>query len=121
MKIIIDTNFIIDLLRFKIPIENLNYLIPNSKLTTINQVIKELKSIAGRRTQKDSKYAMVALKIIENFEIIETEKGLADDILVKISNKDNIIATNDSNLRRRLKRKELKSIYLRGCKKIFIE
>jgi rRNA-processing protein FCF1 len=117
MKVILDTSFLIDLVRYKIDIKNLDEILAEKyELITISPVIKELEKIASSR-KKESKYAKLALKLINlhKIKILTSSEKSADKALTSLS-KDAIIATNDTELRKRLKTKRIKTIYLRAKK-----
>lgn len=121
MKVLLDTNFIIDCFRYKVDIRDLFELVPRSRLATIPQVVMEIKSIAGRKATESSKFARVAAKLIDSIEILDSPKGNADDALVLMGDRENIVATNDAKLRRRINLRGFKTIYLRGRKELSIK
>lgn len=115
-KVIFDTNFLIDVIRFKIDLDEIErFVIKPYKFFTIDKVVKELKSI-------NNKNAKAALKLIElkKIRIIKTREKDADKALVNLANKDSIIATNDIELRKKLKSLRVKTIYLRKRKYLAI-
>ena len=118
----LDTNFLIDLARFRIDIDEVKNLVGSCKFCTIDSVIKELKRIASKRTEVAGD-AMVALKLIElnNFEIMKTKERNADDAILSLAEKNFIVATNDIELRRRLKDFKIETIYLRSKKHLAIK
>lgn len=115
-RIFLDTSFLIDIVRYKIDIKSLDEILEEKyELFTITQVIKELEKIASSR-KKESKYAKLALKLIDlhKIKILKFSEKSADKVLISLSNA--IIATNDKKLRKRLKDKKIKTIYLRAKK-----
>jgi rRNA-processing protein FCF1 len=119
MQVILDSNFLIDLIRFKIPFEEIFELLGyDTKILTLSSVLNELEKIAKGKS-KEAKYAKIALKLIDlkKIEILKSEK-IADEALLSLANEKTIIATNDENLRKKLKEKGLKSIYVRAKKRI---
>ena len=121
MKVLLDTNFIVDCFRYKIDMKDLFELVPRARLATVPQVVMEIKTMAGRKTSTHGKYARVAAKLIDGVEVVDAPRGKADDALVALADRENIVATNDEKLRRRLKAKGLKTIYLRGRKELSIK
>ena len=109
MKVLLDTNFLIDLLKFKVSMEELR----GHELYTISPVVEELKTLASRKS-KESKYAKLALELLKKIKIIECE-GDADTNLLRLAD-DFVVATNDRALRKKLKERKTKTIYLRGKK-----
>jgi rRNA-processing protein FCF1 len=119
MRIILDSNFFIDLIRFKIPLEEIFELLGyDTKILTLSSVLNELEKIAKGKS-KEAKYAKVALKLIDlkKIEILKLEKSV-DEALFSLANEKTIIATNDKNLRKKLKEKGLKSIYIRAKRRL---
>ncbi|MEM5785570.1 MAG: hypothetical protein QW469_03505 [Candidatus Aenigmatarchaeota archaeon] len=114
-KIILDTNFLIDSIKFKI---DLYEQLKGFDIYTIKPVIEEINSIS-KSCKKDSKYAKLVLKIYNKIKIIEIT-GNSDDILLNLSN-EYIIATQDSVLRKKIKNKKGKLAYIRQKKYIVLE
>jgi|SRR3989344_950475 len=98
MKVIPDTNFLMAISQFKIDI--LTELKPN-EIIIIDKTIRELNNL--KEKEKTKMHASIALKLIKDFPVLITEKGKADDILVDLSKKGYIIATQDQGLKKRLK------------------
>lgn len=119
MRVLLDTNFMMDCFRYRVDMAGLFDLYPGVRLATVPQVVRELKRLAGKKTVS-SRYARVAMGIIEGIEVVEAPQGGADDELLSLADKDNIVATNDEALRRRIKRKGVKTIYLRGRKHLAV-
>jgi rRNA-processing protein FCF1 len=116
-KLFFDTNFLIDLARFKIGLEEiLDFLEEPVEFFVLSSSIEELKKIA-RNKGKSGNMAKLALKIIKlkKIQILE-EKESPDKAFLSIADKNTIIATNDSNLRKKLKSLGIKTIYLRAKK-----
>ena len=120
-KIIFDTNFLIDLARFRIDIGEANALVGSCQFLTIDPVLKELEKIAAKKT-RSSRAAKVALKLIElkKIKVIKTAEKNTDQAILKLAKKEDIVATNDKNLRKALKKKGVKTIYLRKKKHLAI-
>lgn len=114
MKLIFDTNFLIDLVKFKIDFEEINKF-GKFEFFTLDSVIEELNNIANS-TGKKGKYAKIALKLIEikKIKILKTTKK-TDESILEINEKV-VVATNDKNLRKKLKEKGIKTFYIRGKK-----
>ena len=121
MKVLLDTNFIVDCFRYRIDMKELFELVPRARLATVPQVIMEIKTMAGRKTSTHGKYARVAAKLIDGIEVLDSPKGKADDALVYLSDREHIVATNDEKLRRRIHMRGFKTIYLRGRKELSIK
>lgn len=121
MRVALDTNFIIDIFRFNIALEELYDLRPEISLCTTRQVMNEVRNIAAKRT-RDAKFAKVALQFLEkSASLVEVDAKNADESLLKISKYDTIVATNDSELRKKLRKSGVKTIYLRARKHLAID
>jgi rRNA-processing protein FCF1 len=113
-KILIDTNFLIDLVKFKIPLEKIEDVIEEKyELYVPTPVIDELK-------RSSTKYVKAALKLVENLKVIENKGKSADMAIFNLVDKDTIVATNDKKLRAKLKKVGIKTIYLKGKKYLAI-
>lgn len=114
-----DTNFLIDAVRFKIDLREIDELIGKSEIVTLNSVERELNIIA-KRTSKVGMCARTALDLIKKQEIkILKSDERPDSAVLKINDKT-IVATNDSELRKRLKTLHRKTIYLKSKKHLAI-
>jgi rRNA-processing protein FCF1 len=119
MKIILDTNFLIDCLRFKIDIKS---ELAGNKLFVLDSVIFEIEKIAKRGT-KESSLAKLALEFINknNLKILETGKKDADESLILYSKEGYAIATHDRVLKNKLKKMGAKLIYVRQKKYLVVD
>lgn len=99
-KILLDTNFLVAPFQFSFDLfEELERLYPYAELCTIADAVQEAKSI------KKGKYKNLVERIIESeeIEVLETEgEGEVDDLLVEVAD-DFLIATNDKELKKRIK------------------
>lgn len=104
MQILLDTNFIIELVKNKIDIFDIgNY----GEITIPKQVIQELEKIKKEAKLEDRKNAELALKIIAinkaKLNIIHLEKKYVDLGLEKYAiNHNFILASLDKNLKKKL-------------------
>ena len=119
-NIIIDTNFLMIPLQFRVDIFsefnricNFNY-----KLFIFEQSISELKNIIEKQTGKSKKAAQFALKLIKlkNIGIIKSEKEDVDALILNNLSKDTIIATQDMLLKKELLKRGASVIILRQKK-----
>ncbi|MBI2543136.1 MAG: PIN domain-containing protein [Candidatus Aenigmarchaeota archaeon] len=121
MEIVLDTNFLIDLVKFKIDLDAIYQIIPEPhSLSTLNSVLSELSQISKQKT-KSGGYAKLALKVIEqnNIKILKFQ-GSADMLLVQLAKEGMTIATNDTKLRKEIKSLGKKTIYLKAKKYVAI-
>lgn len=118
-KIILDTNMLLIPVQFNLDIfDELERIIgKNYQIIILDSVLEELQKIAKSK-KKDAKAARVALQLIEDKEItiVKTKIKSTDKSIMEIADKDTIVATNDQHLRRTLKNKNIKTIYLRNKK-----
>ncbi|MBI2547409.1 MAG: PIN domain-containing protein [Candidatus Aenigmarchaeota archaeon] len=120
MRILLDTNFLIDIVRFRINLEDLADLIGSYELAAPSPVEKELLKISEAHSQA-SRYARAAINLlrVNNVKILQSE-GLADNAMLKLAGKDALVATNDIELRKRLMSLGHRVIYLKSKKHLTI-
>lgn len=125
-KILLDTNFLMVPGLFGVDvIEKINQVCDFSYvLCVLDKTKKELSDIIKKQSGKDKTSAKIASQMIEKYklETIDTsdDDGYVDDLLVKYGKK-NIVATNDINLIKRLKEKNISVLRLRQKKYVVIE
>jgi hypothetical protein len=124
-KILLDTNFLLIPVQFKVDIfsEIERIMFEPYKLYIIDKTIDELNKIAANRKQKlkNRKAAKLGLQLIKakKVNIIKTEEDrYADDIIAGLEGF--IVATQDIELKRRLRAKKVKIITLRSKKKLIL-
>jgi rRNA-processing protein FCF1 len=111
-KIMIDTNFFLTIIRYKIHgIEEIKKNI-KSKFYTLSGVIEELDYLS--KDKKIKKEFGIIKQIIKNEKIIvlKSQNNNVDEELIEKSN-EYIIATNDKELRKKIREKKGKSIFIR--------
>ncbi len=119
MKIILDTNFLTIPEEKKIDIfTEIKNKKPKAKFITLKSVEKELDKL----NTKASEVGKQLLKE-KNIKIIEqNQEAHTDDNIVKLAEEENAaVATNDKELRKRCRKRNISTIYLRSNKKIEIE
>lgn len=103
-KIILDTNFLIYCVKYKILIEKEldRVIISNYKIYIIDKTLDELKKLT--EDNKTKLQAKIALEICKSFSIIHTSKDKLVDSLIKDHiDSETIVATNDKELKSSLK------------------
>ena len=119
-KIIIDTNFLMIPIQFRVDIFseidricNFNY-----KLCIYENSIGELKNIIEKQSGKSKKAAQFALKLIElkNIGTIQSKLKDVDSLILENISKDMIVATQDIYLKKQLLEKGVSVIILRQKK-----
>lgn len=110
-KILLDTNFLVAPFQFSFDIyDELEKKFPYTELYTLDDALQEAKSI------KSGRYKELVPKMLEKqgVEVLETEgEGIVDDLIVEIAD-DFIVATNDKELKRRLKKNGRPVVIIRG-------
>lgn len=121
-KIVLDTNMLLSALEFRVDLFNeINALLPGRNVFFVPvQVMKELDSLEakGRKLALRIKVIKGLLKE-NNVGLLEIKAGNADDALVMAAEKKFIVATNDRELKKRIKLVNGRLFFLR--KKKFIE
>ncbi|MBU5537094.1 MAG: PIN domain-containing protein [Candidatus Aenigmatarchaeota archaeon] len=121
MRVLLDTNFLIDVIKFRVNLDEITDLIGANELVIPSSVEKELKKISGETSQVGG-YAKAALNLMKEYNIkILKSTGRTDDIMLQLSNEKTLVATNDRELRKRLKALGRKTIYLKSKKHLAIE
>ena len=104
--ILIDTNLLMAIEQFNIDIFSELERISPEKCAVLDKSIDELKKLAAQKGKTKSA-AQLALKIViaKKIHIIKSESELqTDDILAQLSHEGMIVATQDRELQKRLKR-----------------
>ncbi|MEM5853978.1 MAG: PIN domain-containing protein [Candidatus Aenigmatarchaeota archaeon] len=118
-KIFLDTNFLIDTIKFKVELERIKeFFNEPTDFYILSSCFEELKKIAESKGRAGN-CAKIAVQLIKtkNINVLETRES-PDKAFLNIADKNTIIATNDSMLRKKLKERGIKTIYLRGRKKL---
>jgi uncharacterized protein len=107
-------------------VEELEQLLPSCKLLVPTAVLKELNLIKERSKGKDRIAASIAIKIASSFpvKILEMEQESdesVDDALLRLSENSRLLCTNDRELRRRAREKNINVIFLRQRKYLDVD
>ncbi len=117
-KIILDTNFLLIPIQFKVDIfsEIDRICLFNYKLYIVDKTIGELEKIIEEQKGKHKFAAKIALQLVEKKKVskIKTGEGKVDDLIVDLLDKDTILATQDALLRQRAVEKGSRVIMLRS-------
>lgn len=114
--IVLDTNFLISALSFKIDIIREIQRIADFryKLAVIKATLLELEKLIKEGEYFERKQALLAKQVIRKSSMgILPMEGYADDILAALDPKIHVIATQDAGLLKRLKQKGFKTIIIR--------
>ena len=123
-KILLDTNFLMICKQFKVDIFTQIDKISafNYGLFVLDKSVAELKKIVDEQKGKDRDAAKIALKLIaiKNIRVIKTKgsKKTDDVILEMASGNDFIVATQDKELKARLRQKNVALMILRQKKMV---
>ncbi len=125
-KIILDTNFLMIPHKFNVDIFSELHRICNFnyELFIVDSSIEELKRIIGKKSAKDKKGAKLALLLInaKKIGVIKTKENSEQDFyvdlwilnnLVKDTNKNTFVATQDVGLKKELLKRGIPVITLR--------
>lgn len=95
------------------------------KLVTISPVLRELQGLALSNRPSQRRKAVLALKLIERLgvEVLEVPlEAKVDNSIVKVATaKKWLVATNDRELRRKLREEGIPTVYLRARKHLAID
>lgn len=126
-KIIIDTNFLFIPSKFQLDIfEELNrLLLQNLEPALLSPTYQELQKLAKSSSVKLSKQARLGLKLAEKCQIVEVErKGNEpnDDLILRMAREWKCpVATNDKELRKRLRSVSVPVVFLRQKSRLEVE
>lgn len=127
VKIIFDSNFLLIQPQFRININEELEKILNRKIEgiIISPIYEELQRLSKRKKIKERKNALMTLQLIKNFDIVKVERlqnETVDDLIIRLAKKWNCpVATNDKELRRRLRNRSIAVIYLRQKSRLEVE
>ncbi len=104
LTVILDTNFLLYIARYKIDVEvELAKILDEQFMVAI--LDKTFDELSGKKDEQ------LAIQIAKKFAVLRAGSGNVDDILAEEENA--IIATQDRGLKRRLKEKGLKIVVIR--------
>jgi len=121
VKVVVDTNFLLTMAQGVIAPSSLNDAINASyELITTNAVVKELEAMS-KGGDLLAREAGFALKLLERLgvQVLRVKAGSADESILALAkelvqNGDRVVvATNDKNLRRSVRRLGVPTLYLR--------
>ena len=117
-KIILDTNFLVAPFQMSVSVfDQLEKLFPEAEIYTLEDIIQEAKSIESGR------YGDLVTKLVDQqeVEVLETEgNGEVDDLLVQLCD-EFLVATNDKELKQRIKDEGRPVMIVRGKDHLEVE
>ena len=116
MDIILDTDFLLSSLKYKIDIfsEFSRILDKKFKVNILDKTLDELKC-------KNLEKMSIAFIQAKNINVIKTDRlKNVDNLILDLVDKDTIVATQDKDLKRKLKKKNIQIITIRQKKYLAI-
>ena len=119
VKVVLDANFFFIPSQFNLDIfeELANLLNQRFEPVLLSSTKKELQGLAKTNSPKTQKQAVLALRLAEKCRLIRVNKGLRetyDDVIVRVAVEwKSPVATNDSELKRKLRKCGVTVIFLR--------
>ncbi len=127
LRVVLDSNFLFVPSQFQVDVfEDLAKLL-NQRFESIilSSTLREIRGLTESKSSKEQKQALLALKLAEKCRIVPVEKGLGesyDDVIVRLASEwKSPVATNDRELRRRLRSLGLPVIFLRQKRRLILE
>ncbi len=127
LRVVLDSNFLFLPSQFHLDIfeELANLLNQRFEPILLSSTQKELQGLTKSNSPKKGKQALLALKLAEKCRVIPVEKSLVetyDDVIVRVAAEwKSPVATNDRELRRRLRTLGLPVIFLRQKQRLMLE
>jgi rRNA-processing protein FCF1 len=127
VKVVLDANFFFVASHFKVDVfeELENLLNRRFEPILLSSTQKELQGLAESSSPKQRKQAQLALRLAEKCRVVAVEKSLKetyDDVIVRVAAEwKSPVATNDRELRRRLRKVGVPVIFLRQKKRLEME
>lgn len=127
VKVVLDSNFLMlpMVRRINLASELDRLLTVNYELIVPRCVVEELNALANRGSPIERRRARFALKLLSELkaEVVDIPCGAGVDnaILQGASTRGWVVATNDAELRSKLRGRGVPVIYLRGGKKLVLE
>jgi len=127
IKVVLDANFFFVPSQFNFDIfeELANLLNQRFEVILLSSTQKELQGLAESSSPKKRKQARLALRLAEKCRAVPTEKGLSetyDDVIVRVAAAwKSPVATNDRELRIRLRTLGVPVIFLRQKHRLELE
>ncbi len=127
LRVILDSNFLFVPFQFQVDIfeELANLLNQRFEPIILSSTLRELWGLAESDSSKEQKQALLALKLAERCSVVSVEKGFEesyDDVIVRVASEWKIpVATNDKELRRRLRSLGLPLIFLRQKRRLILQ
>lgn len=118
-----DTNFLLIPAQFKIDIfSEIERIMQHPyEIFILDKSVDELNKIIKEQKGKDKDAAKLALQLIYGkVNILKTDEGLVDDLIVDLADNNTFVCTQDVELKKRLKEKKASIISMKQKKFISI-
>jgi rRNA-processing protein FCF1 len=126
-RVVLDANFLFIPSQFQVDIfeELANLLNRRFEPVVLSSTLRELRGLSESDSPKERKQALLALKLTESCQVVPVEKGSGesyDDVIVRVASEWRVpVATNDRELRKRLRSLGLPVIFLRQKRRLMLE
>jgi rRNA-processing protein FCF1 len=127
IKVVLDANFFFVSSQFNVDVfeELANLLNRRFEAVLLSSTQKELQGLAESSSPKQRKQAQLALRLAEKCNVVSVEKGLMDtydDVIVRVAAEwKSPVATNDRELRKRLRKVGVPVVFLRQKRRLEME
>jgi rRNA-processing protein FCF1 len=127
LKVILDSNFLFVPAKFQLDIfeELAKLLNQRFEPVLLSSIYQELQTMAEKGAPSRRKQALLALKLAEKCRRIDVEKSgeeSNDDVILRTATLwKSPVATNDRELRNKLRTRNIPVIYLRGKSRLELE
>ncbi|MCD6465858.1 hypothetical protein J7L27_05795 [Candidatus Bathyarchaeota archaeon] len=117
-KVIFDANFFFLPLQFKIDVfDEIESLIGRFEPIVLSTTLEELEKLLKMKSGKIGKQALSALELAKKCKVMEVDRKSGesyDDVILRVAKKYNcVVATNDGELRKKLRKAGIPTIFLR--------
>ncbi|MEM1989669.1 MAG: hypothetical protein QW782_03425 [Candidatus Bathyarchaeia archaeon] len=125
-KVIFDTNFLLLPIQFKIDVfSEIEGLIGRFEPIVLSITVEELRRLLDRESEKVRRQVLSAMSLVERCKIMQANIRPGenyDDVLLRVAKEENcIVATNDRELRRKLRENNITTIFLREKARLQID
>ncbi len=117
-EVVLDSSMLLGIAELKVDVfSEIGALLGRTEFSVTGQVLEEMKMLAGK-SGRTGENAGIALRLLEKnrAKVIAVEAGNADESLVEAARQGKIVATNDAELRKKIKSLGGRIIYLRKKK-----
>jgi rRNA-processing protein FCF1 len=121
-RVILDSSSIMMLFEHSIDLEDeLTRLLGKVEIIVPKPIVDELIYLSENGKGRKKRLAKPALELIKDYKVIESEGNGDDSVLFLAKKLHAVVVTNDKELRIRIKEESLKTVYLRGKKRLVLD